>query len=90
MSSQALSRRSSKYTARTVPKGEKLSTSAMIASLDSEGRETISAPFGHALVDLAKDREDIVGLTADWPAKDLRPSPPPMPCLHRAVHMTSS
>lgn len=65
MTAQELSRRSSKYTARTAPKGEKLATSAMIASLDSEGRETIAAPFGHALVDLAKSRDHIVGLTAD-------------------------
>ena len=60
-----LSRRRSKYTARTAPLGERLATSAMIASLDAEGRETVAAPFGHALVDLARDRPDIVGLTAD-------------------------
>jgi len=58
------SRRKSKYTARLVP-DQKLATSAMIASLDAEGRETIAAPFGHALVELAKEREDIVGLSAD-------------------------
>ncbi len=40
-------------------------TSAMIASLDAEGRETREAPFGHALVELARQREEIVGLTAD-------------------------
>ncbi len=61
----AHSRRKSKYEPRSVPEGEKLATSAMIASLDAEGRETVSAPFGHALVDLAKTREDIVGLSAD-------------------------
>lgn len=63
-----LSRRKSKYTPRTAPvseTGERLRTSAMIASLDSEGRETIAAPFGEALCDLAKTRDDIVGLTAD-------------------------
>ena len=65
MSNQNLSRRQSKYTPRKVPEGEKLATSAMIASLDAEGRETVAAPFGHALVDVAKDRQDIVGLTAD-------------------------
>jgi transketolase len=65
MTDQALSRRSSKYTARSVPQGARIATSAMIASLDSEGRDTIAAPFGHALVDLAKTRTDIVGLTAD-------------------------
>lgn len=58
------SRRQSKYTPRIAPKGN-LRTSAMIASLDAEGRDTVDAPFGHALTDLAKTREDIVGLTAD-------------------------
>ena len=68
MNDASLSRRKSKYTPRTVPvseDGSKLTTSAMIASLDAEGRETVAAPFGHALVDLAKTRDDIVGLTAD-------------------------
>ncbi|MEO1249447.1 MAG: transketolase family protein [Pseudomonadota bacterium] len=37
----------------------------MIASLDAEGRKTVAAPFGHALVELANRRDDIVGLTAD-------------------------
>ncbi len=62
------SRRKSKYAPRTVPvseTGEALTTSAMIASLDAEGRDTVAAPFGHALVELAKTRDDIVGLTAD-------------------------
>jgi transketolase len=40
-------------------------TSAMIASLDSEGRSTVAAPFGHALCALAETRPEIVGLTAD-------------------------
>jgi transketolase len=68
MNDVSLSRRKSKYTPRTVPVsegGSKLTTSAMIASLDAEGRETVAAPFGHALVELAKIRDDIVGLTAD-------------------------
>lgn len=68
MSDASLSRRQSKYTPRKVPvseDGTKLTTSAMIASLDAEGRDTVAAPFGHALVDLAKTRDDIVGLTAD-------------------------
>ena len=65
MTEQALSRRNSKFTPRKVPEGAQLATSAMIASLDAEGRKTIAAPFGHALVDLAKDRPNIVGLTAD-------------------------
>ena len=58
------SRRKSKYAARKVP-DHKVATSAMIASLDSEGRDTIAAPFGNALIELAKTREDIVGLSAD-------------------------
>jgi transketolase len=37
----------------------------MIASLASEGQRTQSAPFGHALVALAKERPEIVGMTAD-------------------------
>ena len=55
-----------KYEARRVtPKSERVATSAMIASLAAEGYDTVDAPFGHALVDLAKDRPEIVGLTAD-------------------------
>lgn len=64
----SLSRRKSKFAPRTVPvseTGEPLRTSAMIASLDSEGRQTVAAPFGEALCELAKTRDDIVGLTAD-------------------------
>ena len=68
MTIPATSRRNSKYTPRRVPSadaGERVATSAMIASLDAEGRDTIAAPFGHTLVDLAKSRDDIVGLSAD-------------------------
>jgi transketolase len=43
----------------------RLTTSAMIASLASEGQRTKAAPFGHALAALAQTRPDIVGLTAD-------------------------
>jgi len=66
--SRALSRLPAKHVPRTVPvseTGERLTTSAMIASLNAEGRKTVAAPFGHALCDLARSREDIVGLTAD-------------------------
>ena len=45
--------------------GNSLTTSAMIASLAAEGYDTVAAPFGNALVDLASRRDDIVGLTAD-------------------------
>ena len=43
----------------------RLKTSAMIASIASEGQRTVSAPFGNALVELATQRADIVGMTAD-------------------------
>jgi transketolase len=45
--------------------GERLKTSAMIASLARADQATRSAPFGHALVELGKSRPDIVGLSAD-------------------------
>jgi transketolase len=62
------SARLSKYTPRKPilgPSGERLRTSAMIASLAAEGQATRPAPFGNALVELARSRPDIVGLTAD-------------------------
>jgi transketolase len=37
----------------------------MIASLAAEGQRTSPAPFGRALVEIAKSRLDIVGMTAD-------------------------
>jgi len=43
----------------------KLTTSAMIASIAGEGQRTRGAPFGAALVKLAEERPDIVGMTAD-------------------------
>lgn len=43
----------------------RLKTSAMIASIAGEGQVTRSAPFGHALVELARQRADVVGMTAD-------------------------
>lgn len=43
----------------------RLTTSAMIASIAEEGQTTRAAPFGHALVELARQRQDIVGMTAD-------------------------
>jgi transketolase len=63
-----LSKRFSKATPRKValgPDGQPLKTSAMIASIAAPGQRTAPAPFGHALVDLAKTNEKIVGLTAD-------------------------
>lgn len=43
----------------------RLKTSAMIASIAEEGQKTRPAPFGEALVKLAAERPEIVGLTAD-------------------------
>ncbi|MGB2947807.1 MAG: transketolase C-terminal domain-containing protein [Rhodococcus sp. (in: high G+C Gram-positive bacteria)] len=43
----------------------KLKTSAMIASFVDPGQRTATAPFGHALVQAAKDNDKIVGLSAD-------------------------
>lgn len=57
-----------KYEARTVKlndDGKPEATTAMIASLAAEGYDTVDAPFGHALVELAKQDERIVGLSAD-------------------------
>ncbi|SDF35024.1 transketolase family protein [Pseudonocardia oroxyli] len=47
----------------TAPK--RLTTSAMIASFADPGQRTSSAPFGHALADLADRDGRVVGLTAD-------------------------
>jgi len=46
-------------------KKPRLTTSAMIASIAAEGQRTKAAPFGHALVELARNRPEIVGMTAD-------------------------
>jgi transketolase len=51
-------------TSTTTPR-KKLTTSAMIASFADPGQRTIPAPFGHALVRLAEERPEIVGLSAD-------------------------
>jgi transketolase len=47
------------------PSKPRLTTSAMIASLAAEGQRTSAAPFGRALVEAARSRPEIVGLTAD-------------------------
>ncbi|QHO75786.1 transketolase [Bradyrhizobium sp. CCBAU 051011] len=49
----------------TPPGKPRLTTSAMIASIAAEGQRTKSAPFGHALVELARNRTDVIGMTAD-------------------------
>jgi transketolase len=51
--------------AKADPSKPKLATSAMIASIAAEGQKTKAAPFGHALVEVAKSRADIVGMSAD-------------------------
>ena len=43
----------------------RLTTSAMIASIAAPGQRTREAPFGNALVKLAGERPEIVGMTAD-------------------------
>jgi transketolase len=57
--------RRSKYEKPAPRTGGGAKTSAMIASLAAPGQRTKAAPFGHALVELAKTRPDIVGLSAD-------------------------
>jgi transketolase len=50
----------------STPSGKpRLTTSSMIASIAAEGQKTKPAPFGHALVDLARTRSDVIGMTAD-------------------------
>lgn len=56
--------RTTNGTADAKPK-QRLTTSAMIASIASEGQRTKPAPFGHALVELARQRPEVVGMTAD-------------------------
>ena len=46
-------------------KKPRLTTSAMIASIASEGQRVKAAPFGKAMVELARERSDVVGMTAD-------------------------
>lgn len=48
-----------------VEKKPRLTTSAMIASIASEGQRVKAAPFGKALVEMAASRPEIVGMTAD-------------------------
>jgi transketolase len=61
---RATSANASNATASETPK-KRLTTSAMIASIASEGQRTTAAPFGKALVDLSAENKRIVGLTAD-------------------------
>lgn len=43
----------------------RLTTSAMIASIADAGQPTRAAPFGHALVEAARTRPELIGMTAD-------------------------
>lgn len=49
----------------TADKIPRLTTSAMIASIASEGQRVRAAPFGKALVEYANSHPEVVGLTAD-------------------------
>jgi len=49
----------------TIEKKPRLKTSAMIASIAGEGQLTRSAPFGHALAELARTKTKVIGMTAD-------------------------
>jgi transketolase len=49
----------------TLTSKPRLTTSAMIASIAGESQRTRPAPFGHALVELADIRPDVVGMSAD-------------------------
>src|ERR1700721_447512 len=52
--------------ATSTPSGKpRLTTSAMIASIAADGQKTKPAPFGQALVELARTRSDVIGMTAD-------------------------
>jgi transketolase len=46
-------------------KKPRLTTSAMIASIASEGQRVQAAPFGKALVEYAANHPEVVGMTAD-------------------------
>src|SRR5258705_3986148 len=69
MAARARSTRSREANMRSTtstPSGKpRLTTSSMIASIGAEGQKTKPAPFGHALVDLARTRSDVIGMTAD-------------------------
>ncbi len=49
----------------TTEKKPRLTTSAMIASIASEGQRVKAAPFGKALVDYAENKNNVVAMTAD-------------------------
>ena len=65
MSTKTEDHRGSRHGGGAAPKKVKLTTSSMIASIAAEGQATKPAPFGHALVELARSRPEIIGMTAD-------------------------
>ncbi|SDD78033.1 transketolase subunit B [Bradyrhizobium brasilense] len=54
-----------KVMSSTTTSKQRLTTSAMIASIAAEGQPTRPAPFGHALIELARRCPEVVGMTAD-------------------------
>src|SRR5260370_19707807 len=53
-------------TAHKSPSGKpRVTTSSMIASIAAEGQKTKPAPFGHALVELARNRSYVIVMPAD-------------------------
>ena len=58
-------RRSPGMNTPVAEKKPRLTTSAMIASIASEGQRVKAAPFGKALVEYAATRPEVVGMTAD-------------------------
>src|SRR5258706_3241481 len=60
------SREANMRSTTSTPSGKpRLTTSSMIASIAAEWQKTRPAPFGHALVELARNRSDVIGMTAD-------------------------
>ncbi|MDM0069610.1 transketolase family protein [Variovorax sp. J31P207] len=49
----------------TIEKKPRLKTSAMIASIAGEGQRVKAAPFGKAMIELGRNRPEVVGMTAD-------------------------
>src|SRR5260370_27793986 len=60
------SREANMRSTTSTPSGKpRLTSSSMIASIGAEGKKTKPAPLGHALVELARNRSDVIGMTAD-------------------------
>lgn len=65
MTLASMARKHEPRTVKLGPDGRPARTAAMIASLEAEGYDSVAAPFGHALVEIARDDDRILGLTAD-------------------------